>query len=92
MKPHVGRPALDSAIEKIRSAYPDARIEYANYLHGESTCGAAIRQNLTIGNLAEEMKGSNGFVFRDNAGGFRAGDFSTVVSDFGEGILFDQAA
>lgn len=79
-------------MEKIRSAYPDARIEYANYLHGESARGAAVRQNLTIGNLAEEMRGSNGFIFRDNGGDFRVGDFSAVVSDFSDGILFDQAA
>lgn len=90
-KPQIGRSALASAIEEVRKNYPDANIEYANYFHGDAANGARTRQNLAKGFVAEEMKKGGGFLYQDNRGNFRVGEFSTVVSGSEAGMLFNQA-
>lgn len=56
MKPQTGREALLKAVDEIRSQYPSAKIEYANYAQGESMSAVVVRQDLENGLVAKELE------------------------------------
>lgn len=66
MKPQIGREKLAQALEDIKAEYPNARIEYANYLHGDSYSPVRLRQDLQNGILAKELSESGGSLYFNN--------------------------
>lgn len=92
MKPQTGREALLKAVDEIRSQYPNAKIEYANYAQGESKNAVIVRQDLENGLVAKELEEGGGFIYSDNLGQFKIGELSDLLDAACDGIVFCEAA
>ncbi len=88
MKPQIGREALLRAVEDIRQQYPNAKIEYANYVQRESRSAVVVRQNLAASIIAKELTDGGGFAYSDNLGQFRIGELQDLLETSADGIVF----
>lgn len=88
MKPQTGREALLKAVDEIRSQYPNAKIEYANYAQSESKTAVAVRQDLEGNLVAKELEEGGGFLYSDNFGQFSIGELSDLIDASSDGIVF----
>jgi len=91
MKPQTGREALLKAVDEIRSQYPNAKIEYANYAQSGSQTAVVVRQDLENGFVAKELEEGGGFIYSDNAGQFKIGELSDLLEYASDGIAFCEA-